>query len=47
MKGMWSQEFEAAHFFDTRSEAQQRLVQENQDSEHPHCSIIEVELYRD
>ncbi|MEG4396933.1 hypothetical protein [Microcoleus sp. BROC3] len=47
MKGMWSQEFEAAHFFDSRSEAQQRLVQENQDSEHPHCSIIEVELYRD
>ncbi|MEG4396752.1 hypothetical protein [Microcoleus sp. BROC3] len=47
MIGKWTEEFEAAHFFDTRSAAELRLAQENQASENPHCSIIEVELYHD
>jgi hypothetical protein len=45
--GKWTEEFEAAHFFDTRSDAEQRLAQENRASENPHSSIVEVELYCD
>ncbi|MEG4456871.1 hypothetical protein [Microcoleus sp. N9_A1] len=45
--GKWTEDFENAHFFDTRSAAELRLAEENRASENPHCSIIEVELYRD
>ena len=47
MKGKWSEEFEAAEFFDTRSDAELRLAEENRASENPHISIVEIELYRD
>jgi hypothetical protein len=47
MKGKWTEEFEAAHFFDTRSAAELRLAEENRASENPHSSIVQVELYRD
>ncbi|PSB52043.1 hypothetical protein C7B67_08525 [filamentous cyanobacterium Phorm 6] len=54
MKGMWSQEFEAAHFFDTRcatrpqaTDAEQRLTEEKRHPANQNISIVEVELYRD
>ncbi len=46
-KEKWTEDFEAAHFFDTRSAAELRLAEENRVSENPHSSIVEVELYRD
>ena len=47
MKGKWSEEFEAAEFFDTRSDAEQRLTEEKRHSANQNISIVEVELYRD
>jgi hypothetical protein len=47
MKGKWSEEFEAAEFFDTRSDAEQRLAEENRISDNRNCSIVEVELYQE
>jgi hypothetical protein len=46
-KGKWTEDFEAAHFFDTRSAAELRLAEENRVSENSPSSIVEVELYRD
>jgi hypothetical protein len=46
-KGQWTEDFEAAYFFNTRSDAQLRLAEENRASENPHSSIVEIELYRD
>jgi hypothetical protein len=47
MKGKWSEDFEAAHFFDTRSDAEQRLTEEKRHPANQNISIVEVELYRD
>jgi hypothetical protein len=47
MKGKWSEEFEAAEFFDTRSDAEQRLTEEKRHPANQNISIVEVELYRD
>lgn len=47
MKGRWSEEFEAAEFFDTRSDADLRLTEEKRVPENRNISIVEVELYRD
>lgn len=47
MKGKWSEEFEAAEFFDTRSDADLRLAEEKRVPENRNISIVEVELYRD
>jgi len=47
MKGKWSEEFEAAEFFDTRSDAEQRLTEEKRHPANQSISIVEVELYRD
>ncbi|WP_445246332.1 hypothetical protein [Microcoleus sp. OTE_8_concoct_300] len=47
MKGKWSEEFEAAEFFDTRSDAELRLTEEKRVPENCNISIVEVELYRD
>ncbi|MEG4248676.1 hypothetical protein [Microcoleus sp. Pol10D4] len=47
MEGKWSQEFEAAHFFDTRSDAELRLAEEKRHPANQNISIVEVELYRD
>jgi len=46
-KGKWTEEFEAAEFFDTRSDAELRLTEEKRVSENCNISIVEVELYRD
>ena len=47
MKGKWSEEFEAAEFFDTRPDAELRLTEEKRVPENRNISIVEVELYRD
>ena len=54
MKGRWSEEFEAAEFFDTRcatrpqaTDADLRLTEEKRVPENRNISIVEVELYRD
>ncbi|MEG3898124.1 MULTISPECIES: hypothetical protein [unclassified Microcoleus] len=47
MKGKWSEEFEAAEFFDTRSDAELRLTEEKLHYANQNISIVEVELYRD
>ena len=47
MKGKWTEDFEAAHFFDTRSDAEQRLTEEKRHPANQNISIVEVELYRD
>ena len=47
MKGRGSEEFEAAEFFDTRSDADLRLTEEKRVPENRNISIVEVELYRD
>jgi hypothetical protein len=46
-KGKWTEEFEAAEFFDTRSDAEQRLTEEKRHPANQNISIVEVELYRD
>jgi hypothetical protein len=46
-KGKWTEDFEAAHFFDTRSDAEQRLTEEKRHPANQNISIVEVELYRD
>ena len=46
-KGKWTEDFEAAHFFDTRSDAELRLTEEKRVPENRNISIVEVELYRD
>jgi hypothetical protein len=46
-KGKWTEEFEAAEFFDTRSDADLRLTEEKRLPENRNLSIVEVELYRD
>lgn len=44
--GKWTEEFEDAYFFDTRSAAEKRLAQENHISEDRQVnSIIEVKVY--
>ncbi|MEG4084641.1 hypothetical protein [Microcoleus sp. POL10_C6] len=46
--GRWTQEFEDAYLFDTRSAAEQRLAEENRISEEAQInSIVPVKLYRD
>ena len=46
--GRWTEEFEDAYLFDTRSAAEQRLAEENRISEDSQAnSIVEVKLYRD
>ena len=46
-KGKWTEKFEAAEFFDTRSDADLRLTEEKRLPENRNLSIVEVELYRD
>ena len=47
MKGKWTEDFEAAHFFDTRSDVEQRLTEEKRHPANQNISIVEVELYCD
>ena len=46
-KGRWTEDFEEAEFFDTRSDAELRLTEEKRVPENRNISIVEVELYRD
>ncbi|MEG4166542.1 MULTISPECIES: hypothetical protein [unclassified Microcoleus] len=47
IKGRWCEDFESAEFFDTRSDAEQRLTEEKCHPANQNISLVEVELYRD